>query len=203
MTFCQIVLAQSIVDDLPTDPRFADKIRAYRTKSPQDPIPIPINDPAPRLTIPVSDGRPWHAQIHRDAFAYGGLPPNVDERLIVDLRWFGMVKQRAENSVTFSDTLNDTFGMPQPTFHFELDAEDRELQHEMMAEMLTAATALGGFMPGSEPQFMPPGLTLHIHGPTRMGDDEEISVVGPTSKVWGLSNLYLGGNGLIPNSDRV
>ena len=30
--------------------------------------------------------------MHRDAFSYGDLPPNVDPRLIVDFRWFGQVK---------------------------------------------------------------------------------------------------------------
>lgn len=43
--------------------------------------------------IPVSKDRPWHCQIHRDAFAYGDLAPNVDSHLIVDLRWFGIVEQ--------------------------------------------------------------------------------------------------------------
>jgi pyranose oxidase len=198
MAFCQIVLRQSIVDALPGDPRFADRIQKYRKQHPNDPIPIPMNDPDPQLTIPVSTGRPWHTQIHRDAFAYGGLPPNIDNRLIVDLRWFGKVEQREENKVTFSNDVRDTFGMPQPTFNFTLSNSDREAQHAMMEEMLKAANALGGFLPGSEPQFMAPGLTLHIHGTTRMGsNDDDTSVVDTHSKVWKMRNLYLGGNGLI------
>jgi pyranose oxidase len=200
MAFCQIVLSQSIIDSLPSDPRFAETIRRYREAHPNDPIPIPMNDPDPQLTIPVSTGRPWHTQIHRDAFAYGGLPPNIDNRLIVDLRWFGINEQRKENRVTFADDVMDIFGMPQPTFEYSLSKKDREAQHSMMEEMLKAATALGGFLPGSEPQFMPPGLTLHIHGITRIGDDKATSVADTYSKVWGFDNLHLGGNGLIPTA---
>ena len=53
-------------------------------------------------------------------------------------------------------------------------------------------------MPGSEPQFLTPGLPLHIAGTTRMGKDEKTSVVDPNSQVWRVKNLFLGGNGLHP-----
>jgi len=198
VAFCQIVLLQSLVDSIPRDERFAAAVRTQQELHPRDPVPIPTNDFAPNVWIPVSTGRPWHCQIHRDAFHYGDLAPNVDTRLIVDLRWFGITEPRADNRVTFTDQHSDLMGMPQPTFEFSLSDTDRERQHPMMEDMLRAAKALGGFLPGSEPQFVAPGLPLHMAGTTRMGTSADTSVVDLDSRVWGMENLYLGGNCLIP-----
>jgi pyranose oxidase len=102
--------------------------------------------------------------------------------------------------VTFSDTHKDAFGMPQPTFNFTLSDDDAKRQHAMMTEMLQTASALGGFLPGSEPKFTSPGLPLHISGTVRMGSDPDTSVVNIYSKLWNIDNLYIGGNGVIPTA---
>ncbi|WP_017571642.1 GMC oxidoreductase [Nocardiopsis halotolerans] len=246
MAFCQVVLRQEHLDDLEKhldevagekDRKHAQaakkRVEDYRAaqhailrenqknfrKAPADPIPFPKDEPEPNLYIPASTARPWHCQIHRDAFSYGAVPPNIDTRLIVDLRWFGLSRPRASNRVEFSeryrenDTLKfrnvDSFDMPQPTFHFQLTEEERRTAGEMMADMIKVASHLGGFMPGSEPQFLVPGLPLHVAGTTRMGNDpnndgkaqvveERGHVVTPKSRVCGTSNLWLGGNGLHP-----
>jgi pyranose oxidase len=219
MSFCQVVLQQEHMDHIedilrtasggPGDPAeaAADRVARYRAVQLKrlhsgdkcaDPVPFPPTERDPNLALLVTPERPWHCQIHRDAFTYGAVPPNVDPRLIVDLRWFGISRPRPENKVTFSRTLRDTFDMPQPTFHFRLDETERKETDRMNEHMLRTAAALGGFMPGSEPVFLTPGLPLHIAGTTRMGDSPLDSVVDEYSKVWHVDNLYLGGNGLHP-----
>ena len=80
----------------------------------------------------------------------------------MDLRWFGISEPNYDNRVEFSEKIMDAFDMPQPTFHFELTEEESKRQHDMMEDMLKCATALGGFLPGSEPTFLEPGEARHI-----------------------------------------
>ena len=196
IAFAQIVLREEIIDRIRNDPRFRERVAKVE---PDDDVPIEMHDPPPMVWIPVSKGRPWHCQVHRDSFAYGQLPPDVDDRLVVDLRWFGMVEPNPDNRVKFARGLNDTFGMPKPIFEFRLSADDRQRAHHMMNDLCDAAGALGGFLPGAEPRFMPLGSSLHFMGVFRMGkNDDKTSVTDPYSRVWDFQNLYLGGNGIIP-----
>lgn len=106
--------------------------------------------------MPVTEERPWHAlvrssyrwylstscscakrsqpQIHRDAFYYGQTPAEIDPRLVVDFRFYSAVRPVYENYVDFSKTIKDGYGMPQPTFHYQIPKKDVEVADRMMNE---------------------------------------------------------------------
>jgi pyranose oxidase len=190
-TFTQIVLRSEIIEEI-------QSAAPQRVATDPDPIPIPMSDPPPMLRVPVSEDRHWHTQVHRDSFGFNGVPPDVDSRLIVDIRSFGMVEPEERNRVTFESDIFDKFGMPQPTFDYVLGDAACRRAHEMMGDTVDIAQELGGFLTGSEPRFLPPGASLHVMGTTRMGaKDDGTSVVDLDSKVWGFDNLRLGGTGLL------
>jgi pyranose oxidase len=162
---------------------------------------IPEDDPPPMVWIPVSDDRPWHAQVHRNWTGHENLPPGVDDRVVVDLTWFGMVDPVASNRIAFEEDAADRFGMPMPTFEYRLGDDDRVRAQRMMADLVEAARALGEFTGSGEPQWLSAGSSLgHLQGTARIGvADDGTSVVDPFSRVWGFTNLLLGGTGLIPD----
>lgn len=194
MLFCQVVLSHKLLDEIrhlnPNHP-------------PQDPIPIPKNDPIPQVWIPFSDEHPFHCQIHRDSFPYSILPENagVDHRTIIELRWFTRKHITREDRITFSDKHKDMYGMPQITFHYTYNKTDQATINAAFDDMTKAAATLGGYLPGREPKVLPRGSSLHYMGTFRMGEhDDGTSVCDANSKVWNFKNLYLGGNGIIPTA---
>jgi len=163
-----------------------------------DPLPIPYADPEPQVTISASPNFPWHTQIHRDAFSYGEVGPTVDSRVVVDLRFFGMQEGVPENKITFEHDITDAYGMPQPTFEYFPAGKGLVDAGRMMNDMTDVANTLGGYLPGSNPQFMTPGLALHLGGTTRLGQTHKDTVADYNSQVWKFNNLYVAGNGIIP-----
>ncbi|KAI9148000.1 Pyranose 2-oxidase [Paramyrothecium foliicola] len=205
MCFSQIVLKDSLVRRL-QDEFWGDEVDEHRRKYPNDILGIPYDDLDPQVTLPFHPANPWHTQIHRDAFSYGAVPPAIDKRTIVDLRYFGLMEDRVENRLYFEDDVTDAYGMPQPTFEVELSTADRESSHKMMQDMEAVAGKLGGYLPGSEPQFLSPGLALHVCGTTKAAKQDvdserqmkQTSCCNEFSRVWDTTNLYVGGLNVIP-----
>ncbi|KZS88318.1 pyranose oxidase [Sistotremastrum niveocremeum HHB9708] len=185
MAFCQIMLYRELINkvrDKP-EPEWKARVEEHIKEYPLDPIAMPFDEPEPQVTSPVHVDHPWHTQIHRDAFSYGKVGATIDSRVVVDLRFFGRNEPLERNTLTFSKVHRDGYDMPQPTFHFQMSEKSRKES--------AVATKIGGYLPGSEPQFLEPGLVLHL---------ASYSVVDTYSKVHDFSNLYLGGNGIIPTA---
>nr|Q75ZP8.1 RecName: Full=Pyranose 2-oxidase; Short=P2Ox; Short=POD; Short=POx; Short=PROD; Short=Pyranose oxidase; AltName: Full=FAD-oxidoreductase; AltName: Full=Glucose 2-oxidase; AltName: Full=Pyranose:oxygen 2-oxidoreductase [Lyophyllum shimeji]BAD12079.1 pyranose oxidase [Lyophyllum shimeji] len=201
MAFCQIVLRQEFVDSVRDDPYglpwWKEAVAQHIAKNPTDALPIPFRDPEPQVTTPFTEEHPWHTQIHRDAFSYGAVGPEVDSRVIVDLRWFGATDPEANNLLVFQNDVQDGYSMPQPTFRYRPSTASNVRARKMMADMCEVASNLGGYLPTSPPQFMDPGLALHLAGTTRIGFDKATTVADNNSLVWDFANLYVAGNGTI------
>jgi pyranose oxidase len=196
LAFTQMVLTKKIVKEIQ---EFENYEKLMTKQHPKDEIAIPLNDQDPTLWIPVQKGRPWHCQVHKDAFNYGQLADNIDDRLVVDFRWFAIVDPIPENYVSFSDDLKDIRGLPQPTFNYTVPEHNAKIAHEMMDDMVQCALEVGSYLPSSPPQFMPAGASLHYMSTYRMGPNNDgTCVVDPYSRVWGFDNLWLGGPGTFP-----
>ena len=146
---------------------------------------------------------PFHAQVmHMDVSPIPLDPGELrgDPKHIVGLGWVPPKETRFEDYIEFSDTETDYFGMPKMTIHYGLTGKDQEALKAARAEQKRAAEAFGRPLE-DEPQMMPPGTSLHYQGSMRMGEhDDGTSVCDPYARVWGLRNLFVGGNGVIPTS---
>jgi choline dehydrogenase-like flavoprotein len=122
----------------------------------------------------------------------------------VNVGWSLRKFPREEDGVTFSDSEPDAFGMPGVTIDYALTEREEDeirLALELQARM---AARLGEFVPGGEPKLLANGSSLHYQGTFRAGPvDDGTSVVDPWSRVWGIADLYLGGNGTIPTATTV
>ena len=76
---------------------------------------------------------------------------------------------------------------------------DRAVIDEMREVSVAVAGRLG--TPMDAPELAAGGSSLHYQGTVRMGaTDDGTSVCSPDLEVWGVENLYLGGNGVIPTA---
>ncbi|KAM0755859.1 FAD/NAD(P)-binding domain-containing protein [Meredithblackwellia eburnea MCA 4105] len=201
--FCQVILHDKHLDWARKNPDFNEALAKHRQENPQDKVPIPFNDPDPQLYTPYSRENPWHTQIHREAFHYGQLEHSIDNRLVVHFRWFGKHDPAPENRVTFNEDKKDIWGMPSPSFYCKFSDHDNERMEKAMIDMTKVSQALGTYIPGVEPHMRPYGQSLHACGTTRVGHDPVTSVLDPSCKVWGTSNLWVAGNNVIPTANSV
>ncbi|KAF0543505.1 pyranose oxidase [Gigaspora margarita] len=189
MTTCQIVLSKEIVKKMLEDPVWSEDVKKHKEAYPNDPIPIPFGVPSPHCSIPYTDKRPWYCEV------FGGSSGTsyVDNRVTLGFNCFDAPHNSEElnNRVEFSKKNKDIYGMPQPMFYVRTSEKDAEINHKMFSDMTQTALSMGGFLPGNEPKFLPPGSALHMTGTVRMGTSKETSVVDTNLCVHGFRNFTL------------
>lgn len=155
-------------------------------------------DPDPLAIIPMSDERPFHAVLTCDSYGDQLLEGRIDERLIVSMYWYPIARPRRENRVYFSALGGSPWGL-KPAFEYTLDESDRQGLQSALADMREVGQRLGAFAPACPPHVLSPGSSFHLLGTTRIGDGQDgQSVTDSYGQVWGFTNLYLTGPGLIP-----
>jgi choline dehydrogenase-like flavoprotein len=153
------------------------------------------------VLVPFSDARPMQG----GAVALAGSPykiPGLDdaatERLAV-LAWYGAKDIRFEDAVEFSETETDFYGMPRMSIRYRHTEKDLETLAQMRENSIRSGRRLGTLT--EEPQLAAGGASLHYQGTVRIGaQDDGTSVCDQHLRVWGVENLYIGGNGVIPTA---
>jgi pyranose oxidase len=180
----QIVSAVRISDDLvPYAAKPLESKEAAGEPHPLGVFWVPFDDP----------DHPFHGQVmHLYA-------PGVGQ--IAGLVWFSRKEIRSDDCVEFSETERDRYGMPRIQLHYSMTDNDRVALIHAESQVKAAASHLGPFLEDAYPQVRPPGSSLHYQGTTRMGRSHDgESVCDTYGRVWGVDNLFVGGNGVIPTA---
>jgi choline dehydrogenase-like flavoprotein len=153
----------------------------------------------------VEDVHPFHAQLLYSPVCPVPLPdghPQADNKAgYVGIGWGVRKWPRAEDRLEFKDDEPEASGLPGVRISYALtEREEAELERARGVQV-RAAAALGEFIDGM-PVVMPAGSSLHYMGTVRMGpEDDGTNVCDSYSRVRGIGNLWLAGNGLIPTAN--
>lgn len=153
------------------------------------------------VTVPFSDTRPMQGGVLPLAlspYQGFGLDDPALGRLAV-LLWYGAKDIRRSDAVEFSETETDWVGLPRMRIRYARTDRDRATIAAMIENSRRAAAVIGTLT--EEPALAAGGSSLHYQGTVRMGPvDDGTSVCDPWCRVWGVENLYVGGNGVIPTA---
>ena len=162
-----------------------------------------MNERCPDLVVDGVESCGWYGQIGvQNIWDFGYCSPSDPRSAVLDLVWYTWNGPHADNRLVFSDRGPvGPFGSPVPSIEFE--SWNNPGERRMMNDLVKTAMRLGAFQDEAGPQFRAAGSSHHLTGTTRIGRDEGDSVANPWGRVWEFENLYLGGNGVIPNADPM
>jgi choline dehydrogenase-like flavoprotein len=128
--------------------------------------------------------------------------PGIDDSAVARLgvlAWYAAKDIQHRDVVQFSDVETDFYGMPRMTIHYSRTETDLATIEQMRKNSLRSADRVG--TPIEPPELAAGGSSLHYQGTVRMGvADDRTSVCDPYLRVWGVENLFVGGNGVIPTA---
>lgn len=154
------------------------------------------------LWVPfVGNDKPSHTQVMQlGATSVTMNTGSVESREVVVYGRLLPKEIRYEDRIEFSEEL-DGLGMPKLRVTYALTERDQVDVANELELMRNEGSQLGIFLSGEEPRLLPAGSSMHYQGTVRMGEhDDGTSVCGPTSQVWGITNLFVAGNGVIPTA---
>ena len=153
------------------------------------------------VIVPFSDARPMQGgviSLAGSAYKLPGMDEAATARLGV-LAWYAAKDIQFGDAVEFSETETDFYGMQKMTIHYSRTEKDLATIEQMRQNSLRSAARIG--TPLEQPELAAGGSSLHYQGTVRMGvADDGDSVCDPLLRVWGVDNLYVGGNGVIPTA---
>ncbi|MFD2422633.1 GMC oxidoreductase [Amycolatopsis pigmentata] len=153
------------------------------------------------VIVPFSDERPMQGGIlplMNSPYRLAVAGQEGAERLTV-FAWYGAKDIQYCDRIEFSETETDFYGMPKMTIHYSRTEKDLQTIEQLKQNARRSADRVGGL--AAEPELAAGGSSLHYHGTVRMGAvDDGTSVCDQHLKVWGVDNLYVGGNGVIPTA---
>ncbi len=140
--------------------------------------------------------QPFHGQIMDTTYVDDDGRPLAHS---VGVSLYSPVESRPENRLVFDEHEVDVTGLPRLRIEFAYSPTDLALIERAMVELRSIAEEFGAFDPATEQALLPPGSSLHLTGTVRSGTaDDGTSVCDPDGRVWGLTNLFVAGTGVIP-----
>lgn len=153
------------------------------------------------VLIPFSDARPMQGGVTPLANSAYKLPfgDEVSMSRLGILAWYAAKDIQYSDAVEFSETETDFYGMPKMSIRYARTEKDLATIEELRQNSLRSAERIGTL--NEEPALAAGGSSLHYQGTVRIGaTDDGTSVCDPYLRVWGVDNLYVGGNGVIPTA---
>lgn len=126
--------------------------------------------------------------------------PKVEGHFAI-VTWFCRKDLQYSDCLEFSDRETTLHGMPSVSIRYRLTEIDKVTAATSRELIRRAASGLGRVVDGLDVWTLPAGSSLHYQGTVRMGTtDDGTSVCDSYSQVWGTTNLFVGGNGVIPTA---